>query len=286
VINALEFHVSEKSRKLEIASDKRLLVIASGNALPTGRIIFDEYDALYADEGDYVGTLLNKKLFDIVVVISASGEKHAPSIVKKALAQGAETYLMTCDKNSTAASLLSDERIIVTGSLSEPLTYNTSTYLGMVLPVTGEHPQLILDHIHDVVEPLLSDTELPKLAEFKAHYVMIPPYLHLAQPMVVTKFDELFGGRINGRVYTDETTKHAKTVVGWESELFTSIGCDNDNYGESRLHLPLTKGADYAEFISVAYYFVGRLQAVYPDWFRQSIEEYKKFQEFLFSESS
>lgn len=285
VIDALEFHANERQVKFDIDLNKKILVIASGNALPTGRIIFDEYDALYADEGDYRSTLLNKKLFDIVVVISASGEKHAPGIVEKALALGAETYLMTCDKNSTAASLLSDERIIVTGSLSEPLTYNTSTYLGMVLPVTGENPQLILDHIRDVVEPLLSDTKLPKLAKFKAHYVMISPYHHLAQPMIVTKFDELFGGRVNGRVYTDETTKHAKTVVCWRSELFTSIGCQNDNFGESRLHIPLTKNADYAEFISVAYYFVGRLQAAYPDWFRQSVEEYKKLQELLFSGS-
>lgn len=286
VINALEFHVNERSIKLEIDLDKKIFVIASGNALPTGRIIFDEYHALYADEGDYRSILLNKKLFDIVIVISASGEKHAPGIVKKALTHGIETYLITCDKNSTAASLLPDERITVIGSLSEPLTYNTSTYLGMVLPVTGENPQVILDHIHDVVEPLLNDTELLKLAEFKAHYIMIASDFHLAQPMIVAKFDELFGGRINGRVYTDEATKHAKTVVNWQSELFISIGCQNDNFGESRLHIPLTENVDYAEFISVAYYFIGRLQAAYPDWFRQSVEEYKKFQELLFLESS
>ena len=282
VIDALEFHERETATRLEIGLDKRLLVIASGNALPTGRIVFREHDASFADEGNYE-PLLKKGWFDTVVVISASGEKHAPGIVTEVLARGVDTYLMTCDESSTAASLLPRQSISVSGSLPEPLTYNTSTYLGMVFPATGESAQSILNHIQKVIAPLLNNNELAKLAEFKAHYVMLPARFHLAQSMIVTKFDELFGGRINGRVYTDETTKHAKTVVAWQSELFTSIGCGNDLFGEARLHLPLTEGAGYAELIAVGYYFVGRLQAAYPDWFRQSVEQYTKFQEGLFS---
>jgi hypothetical protein len=44
--------------------------------------------------------------------------------------------------------------------------------------------------------------------------------------MFLTKFDELFGPLMSARMFTFEQTKHAKTVVASEPELFINQGCD------------------------------------------------------------
>ncbi len=67
---------------------QRPWVVGSGNALATGRIIFDSYDAVYTDEGSYQGKLEAIQSIDGVVLLSASGGKHAPIIAKDVKATG------------------------------------------------------------------------------------------------------------------------------------------------------------------------------------------------------
>src|SRR2546423_228761 len=136
VLKALELHSSYEMPKPTFEPSKRRLVVASGNALPTGQIMFADDRAIFSDEGRYLSVLDREPEIDSAVVISASGEKHAPIIVRDMLMRKLPTSLVTCTPTSSAAALLPKERVIATRSIPEPITYNTSTYLGMVLTKT------------------------------------------------------------------------------------------------------------------------------------------------------
>ena len=170
------------------------------------------------------------------VVISASGQKDASGIVGY-LKEKVETYLLTCNGDSAAAQLLAKDHVIVTPRNPEPITYNTSTYLGMILAKTGEEVKPILAHIEGEVKPLIPSD----LAKYSAFYLLVEPEFDLVREMFLTKFDELFGPMLLGRCYTWRQTLHAKTVVELEKELFISLGYKNDLFGyeDCLVNIPL-----------------------------------------------
>jgi len=258
---------------------RKRLVIASGNALPTGRILFSGERVVFADEGQYGAVLKANPDVDASVVISASGEKHAPIMVKDLTGRKLRPYLITCSPQSAAARWLPAERVLTTRSNPEPITYNTSTYMGMILSKTRENPLEIKKHLLKAVQPRVAG-----LAKFEAFYLLLPSEFEAVAPMFVTKFDELFGGRVTGRCYTVDQTLHAKTVVPWDRELFISFGYRNHDFGLSqcRLHIPLPTKAGPAFMIAAGYYVIGNLQAQMPPWFKEHAEEYKQIQKKLF----
>ena len=277
VIRALELHASHDIPELQLDRARQRLVIASGNALPTGRVLFSEEEAIFCDEGQYTAVLDRRRDVDSTVVISASGTKHAPTAIKDLVARGFTPYLITCDSQSPAAKLLPPGRVLETRSNPEPITYNTSTYMGMILSKTRENPTRIKQHLVNTVAPLI-----PDLTRYEAYYLMTRPEFEVELPMFVTKFDELFGGRVNGRCYTTEQTLHAKTVVPWEKELFISFGCRNEDFGSERLSIPLPEEAGYVAMMATAYYVIGHIQAQKPPWFKEHAQEYAQIQKRLF----
>lgn len=288
VIDALELHSSYELPKLNLGNPKKRLVVASGNALPTGKIIFKGEEIIFADEGQYKDVLKKNSSIDGAVVISASGKKHAPIIVNDLIDKNLELFLLTCKSDSPAAKVLIDvgkeKNVFVTKSNSEPITYNTSTYLGMILAKTRENSKNILNHIKTNV-----DLNVPNnLGGYKAYYIMVPPEYDEVREMFVTKFDELFGPKVIGRCYTSEQTRHAKTVVPSDDELFISIGIQNDLVGNAnaRWNVPLPKDADYAAIIAIGYYIIGKIQSAKPPYFMDNADDFEAFQrDELFGES-
>ena len=277
VLGALELHSSSHLPELHFGTARKRLVIASGNALPTGRILFSDEDALFCDEGQYLAAIQRHPDIDSTVVISASGTKHAPIILADLMQRNFTPYLLTCAKDSPAAKMVPEDRVFVTPSVPEPITYNTSTYLGMVLAKTREDPAAIRDFLLQTVAPSIPDLRL-----YQAYYYMVSPEFETLLPMYLTKFDELFGGRLNGRCYTTEQTMHAKTVVPWDLELFVTIGTENEDYGRERLTIPVPKGFGFAAMIAIGYYTVGHIQSQNPPWFKEHAAEYKVIQNKLF----
>ena len=279
VLQALDLHSSYEIPALHLGPARRRLVVASGNALPTGRIVFAGEPATFASESLYGAELDRNPDIDRAVVISASGTKHAPIVIEDLIRRRLDPHLITCDPSSPAARLLAPDRVTATRSLPEPLTYNTSTYLGMILSKTREDPAAIKRFILDEIRPAL-----PDLARYGAFYLLLRPSFEVQREMFVTKFDELFGGRIAGRCYTTEQTLHAKTVVPWEKELFVAFGCDNEHFGTARLSLPLPETAGFGQMMAVGYYVVGRIQKAMPPWFKQQVGVYERLQRQLFAE--
>ncbi len=248
----------------------RPLVIGSGNAESTGRIIFEDKDAIFANESNFETALDRVPAIDGAVVISASGSKHAIGIAERLKERGVAAVLFTNNPDAPAASFFAPEDVRVFPKNREPYTYNTSTYMAMILAATKEDPSAILDYLEKT-----SQTNLD-LGSFTGFTFILPAHLAAIAPMLRTKFDELFGTKLGGRFFTPEEAKHAKTVVQDERELFVYVGMEELNWGGEgrRLELALPEGGGLAAALATTYHLIGQIQASHPPYFKENIVRY------------
>ncbi len=272
VLGALELFQDKKLPEIKIPKGK-LIVVGSGNALATGKIIFRNYDAVFASESDYEEKLKHFK-FSKGVVISASGGKHSPRIVKKLKSRKIKTFLITNTEDSPASKFA--DKTFVLPKQREPYTYNTSTYLSMILASEKENLESIYKHLQKV--------KVPSVKKYNAFYLILPKEFDAVREMLVTKFDELFGPTILGRVYTTEETKHAKTVTPSNKELFISFGKRNNVFGKNRLFVSLPKNCGFGGMIATAYYVIGKIQKQKEPYFKKNIVDYTKKSSKIFKE--
>jgi hypothetical protein len=270
VRGALELFAETNLPTLPAAA--RPLVIGSAGALATGRLLYRDVPAVFADESSYEPLLAAADQFDAIVLISASGGKHAGGIAERLAALSTPVYLVTTNPAAPAAATLPPAQVIVTPKNREPYTYNTSTYLGMVLARTGESASDILTHLTAAVHSALPEN----LADYDAFTFILPPAAGGVCPLVQIKFEELFMPKVIGRAYTSEEIKHAKTMVSSDTELFISLGEPNTAFGAPahRLTVPLPPAAGLAATMATAYYVVGRIQAAHPPYFKESVSDY------------
>jgi hypothetical protein len=279
VIKALELFVKKLLPKLNLGKFKRPLVVGSGNAAVTGKIIFEDSDAIFADESNYLQKLKAIKNIDIAILISSSGAKHAPIIAKELKKRKINTILLTNNQDALAKDYVN--KTLVLPKNPEPYTYNTSTYMGMILSKTKEDPKIILDFIKKQIKP-----KIPKnLKQYDSYYFIIPNEFDSTRELFMTKFDELFCSKLSGRVFTPEQTKHAKTITPSNKELFISIGYNNTLWGTKRLNFTLPKNAGPAMVMAINYYIIGHIQKQNPPYFKKNIEIYTKKVSKLFKQT-
>ncbi len=278
VLAALELFSSAKIPIIKVPY-KRPMVVGSGNAAATGKILFEKTDAVFADESTFEIKLKNIKKIDGVVLISASGSKHAPIIAKSAKRYKKHVTLITNTKDSQAHKFLDmkhkyDEYLFPKNR--EPYTYNTSTYMGPILGLTKEDPKKIMQFIKSKVDKV----KLPPFKKYKGYYLAVPEQFEGVIRLLNVKFIELFGRKISRDIETFEYIPHATTVVP-SNELFITFGHKLDKkakplISKNHLHIPLPKNADYAAMMAIGYYVIGKIQASHPAWFKQNIQGYMK----------
>jgi len=274
VLNALDLFADPKTvfPRPNLARFKRPLVVGSGNAIATGKIIFDDKDAVLADEGTFQNKLDAVADIDGVALFSASGGKHAPIIAEAVKPKGLPVVLFTSNPSSMAKDYVDETYVFP--SLPEPYTYNTSTYMGMMMASLVEDPKAeaakIRAYIKDVIDPTLAAYD-KKPGGFEAYYLLVPEQFELIRIMFATKFVELFGRRVARDVFTWEQSKHATTVVDAPSELFIAFGRENDSFGTDRLNIPLPDDCSYPAIMAIGYYVIGKIQAQKPAWFKQGV---------------
>lgn len=272
VLQALDLFIRERPQSLPFPKSKRPLIVGSGNAAVTGKILFRNKDAVFADESDYEQKLQTYPI-DHAVIISASGGKHAPIIAQNVSQQQIPSLLITCNEKAPARKYV--DKVSLSPKHPEPYTYNTSTYLGMILSATQENPKTIKKY--------LKQLQIPDLKRYSAFYIILPNEFELLREMFITKFDELFGPKVNGRVYTVDQTKHAKTIVPSEKELFIGLGVKNMTWGTHRInYVPSELG--YAKLLALGYYLIGSIQKQKPDYFKNNIFSYAKEASNLFGQ--
>lgn len=284
VLGALEMLSTHELPAIDTSRFTRPLVVGSGNAEATGRIIFADSNAVFASESSYEDKLANISDIDEVVIVSASGAKHAPIIAGKARDAGKHVTLITNTPNSDASKELHDDLTeYVFPKNREPYTYNTSTYMGMILGATKEDPQAIYEYIQQHIAGM----EFPDFSQYSKYFVIVPDEFSGITRMVQIKFIELFSRRLARDVETSEFMKHAATVTPADDELFISIGYDNQTWGDPsrRLNVPLPENAGYVAIMAVSYFVVAQIQKAQPQYFKQNIAAYCRMISQVFGEN-
>lgn len=266
VLGALELFMKNGIPQTKFPDLKKPIVVGSGNAIATARILFENTNAVFADENNYK-EVLNITGIDGAVIFSASGEKHATIISKYYISKNIDTYLITCNKDSSAAKIVGIEKTIVTDKNPEPYTYNTSTYMGWMFAKSKEDPKKIYDYIKKI-----NISQLGDLGKFNGYLLVTPNEFSGLNHLFDVKFKELFGRRVARDVETYENLKHAVTVVPYENELCIKFGVGNVNFDESRtLEIKLPKDISYAGLMAIGYYVIGKIQENKPQYFKKNI---------------
>lgn len=283
VLGALELFSVIKVPKINFKEFSRPLVIGSGNAVPTERLIFEGEIATFADLNNYQHVLEHGQgSYEDVVIVSASGKKHSVQMAHEFRKIGAPVWLFTNNPEAPAATFLDQDKVKVFPKNREPYTYNTSTYMSMLISRSAENPSAIHAHIREHIAPIIRND----FASFDAFYFILPTELYGLNEMFLTKFDELFGAKVSARVFTLEQSKHAKTVIPSDKELFISFGEDNQTYGtpEQRFHVPLPEDVGIAGMMAIGYYIIGHIQKQHPPYFKENIAAYMEKASALFGQ--
>lgn len=270
VLEALDFFTKTPPPTLDISKYSLPFVVGSGNAINTGKILFSGKAAIFADESNFRAIaaaykpVIEKGLITDAVIISASGEKDSVWELELAREMKLKTTLLTCKPNSTGAKLA--DSVYAYKSIAEPYTYNTSTYLGMVLSSTGEKAAEVKKFIKALAIPA-------GFNDYETYTFVLPDtYLNVG-PMVEIKGDELFGPHIMVRAFPQGHARHAKFVHPWEKELVITLGDENKFFGDPahRWDIALPEHASFGTVISLTYYLCGLIQKAKPDYFMQHI---------------
>jgi hypothetical protein len=268
---ALELFEKTQLPVLNVNRFRHPLILGSGNALVAAKAIFSHTQVVFVDESNYESAIFTGQA-DGAYIFSASGSKHAVTFAKALSHKDIPTVLVTNNQKSPAQIAVPAMDVLIFPKNREPYTYNASTYMGMFLAATRENPSKIKAFIESEVLP-----NIPKnIGEYEAYYLLLPELFSPITNMFVTKFDELFGSRLLGRAFTFEQSKHAKTVIKNDKELFISFGKENTTFGKSRINIPLPNDANFATMMAVGYFVIGHIQKNKPPYFKDSIGDYMK----------
>jgi hypothetical protein len=276
VLGALEFFMQNKPCQINIKKYKKPLVVGSGNANVIGKILFKNHDAVFADESNYELKLKSIKSIDSVIIISASGKKHAVVIAKTSKKYKKKVILLTNNKNALAKKFAN--KVYFCEKQREPYTYNTSTYMNFILK-DSNHAKKIYNFINKKIKKI----KLTDFKKYKKYYIIVPPEFREITRMIQIKFIELFGREIARDIESFEYVKHATTIIP-SNELFISFGINNKIYGKNRLNIPLPKNTEYAGIMAISYYIIGKIQEKYPNYFKKNILNYTKKASKLFNQ--
>ncbi|MDK1030880.1 MAG: hypothetical protein QGD94_02625 [Planctomycetia bacterium] len=272
VLDGLGYLVEQQEQdKLPRAPDlhRPTLVVGSGNAYYTGRIIYGDQSAIFADQDEYHMVYASlgsaRGLIEDVIIISASGEKDAAVEAKFFAGEGIKPILITCNPNAPAADFA--RQTLVFPSRDEPPTYNVSTYLGILLGRSGESAAEILETIQALVIP-------EDIADHDAYFMLIPNRLKAVSGLFNVKYREIFGANVYGKAASVGDADHGLFVNEAQGELVINLGVENDTWGASRLDVPLPQDVGPGLLMAAGYYVIGKTQEKKHPWFAESIMPY------------
>lgn len=273
VLKTLDFFTENVPPAFDLDKYELPFVVGSGNAYNTGTILFSHKAAVFADESNFKAIIesykpaITKGLISQAIIISASGEKDSVWELELAKSYGLETTLLTCNENSPAAKIA--DQVFAYRKIAEPYTYNTSTYLGMILSATKEDVSTIKQSIAQLQLPA-------NFASYGSYSFILPDSFGNICPMLDIKKSELFGGQLSLRAFPQGHARHAKFVVPSATELVISIGDENKYFGnkDNRWNIALPMSAGFATMLSLTYFLVGKIQAAKHPYFAENIQQY------------
>lgn len=272
VLKALEFFKKEKKVKLKLPEDKLILAVGSVNAFNTAKLLLSNQATIFADESNLKNTLqvfqklIKDKVIKKALLISASGEKDAVWEMQELKKRNIEVTLLTC--NPQASTIAMADFHYVFKKLTEPYSYNFSTYFSMLLSSHNEN-------IGEMIKYLKSLKIEKQLKNFNYFTFLLPDKWRAVADMIKVKDDELFAAKSSLRAFSYGQARHAKFIYQNKKEMVLSFG-DNDYFGflENRLELKIPTKVGPAFALALGYYIVGLIQKQKPDYFKKSLKDY------------
>lgn len=272
VLAALDLFCQKRPPRLTLKNADAYLAAGSAGAARASRLIFAGKNCFFGDESDFRSVLrtyrpfIKRRVIKEAFVVSSSGEKDSLWQIKSAQKSGLKTTLLTCNADSRGARLA--DRSLIFDKVPEPYSYNSSTYLGMILGVTKEDPGMIRRFIASLALP-------KKFKKYSFFTFILPDGFQPIAEMINTKDDELFGPYSSLRAYTFGEARHAKFICRSEKELVISLG-PNPYFGPKgnrwEIKLPLQAKAGFV--LALSYYLVGLIQGSKPPYFKKDIARY------------
>lgn len=269
VLWALDLFLDNKEIFIPNFHFNKAVIIGSGNAKNTIKIIYEWQDVIFADETNYEKAIA-RNWVDSVIIYSASWWKHAPIVAQYALSQNKKVKLITCNENSETSNILNKEDIIITPKNKEPYTYNTSTYMWWILANTKENPEWIIQYIENNISKIIPNN----FSDYNWFLFAIPDKFAGIAPLVDVKFIELFWRNISRDIKTFEELKHAITVVPCKKELCIKFWPWEIYFQWDILNISLPHDLWLAWFMAVTYYIVWKIQKQLPPYFKENIWKY------------
>jgi fructoselysine-6-P-deglycase FrlB-like protein len=272
VIETLNFFLKNPAKKISFHKSKLSLAVGSVNAKNTAKMLLANQATIYADESNLKSILkthqplIKQKIIDQAVIISASGEKDAVWEIKALKKLGLKTTLLTCNPEASTIKLADNFHIFP--KISEPYSYNFSTYLSMLLSFYQENPSQI--------KKFLENLKIPKnFKSFKYFSFILDDKYRAIAEMIKVKDDEMFAAKSSLRAFSFGQARHAKFIYQNKNEMVISFG-KNQYFGhpKNRWEIDLSKNHNYAFTLSLAYYLVGLIQEQKPDYFKRSLKDY------------
>jgi len=272
VFNALDFFKKETQVFPKNLFSGLPFVIGSGNAYNIAKALFNNQAVIFANESNFKKiikshqSLINKKIIKEALIISASGEKDSVWEIELAKKNKLKTLLFTCNKDSKAAKIA--DQVFIFKKITEPYTYNVSTYLGMILAQEKANAKDIKSFIKNLKFP-------SNFNNYKAVSFVLNDDLAPLAPMLEIKRDELFGPHLSLRAFSQGQARHAKFVIPWEKELVISLG-ENKIFGlkDNRWEIVNNKGINFSLALAICYYIIGKIQENTPPYFKKNITSY------------
>ena len=270
VLGALELFIKNGMSNVAIKEFKKPVIVGSGNAIASAKILYANKDCVFADENNYQEAI-NREGIDGVVIFSASGAKHAPIIAKAAVDKGISTQLVTCTPNSPAEAIVGKENTIVSLKNREPYTYNTSTYMGWIISITKEDPKIIYDFLIKDIANFLQNIDFSK---YNGFLLATPNEFPGVKQLFEVKFVELFGRKVARDVKTFEELKHAVTVVPSDTELAIKFGTEVIDFQNDAIEIPMPNNLGPGFLMAIGYFVIGHIQEQHPQYFKENIKSY------------
>lgn len=272
VLAALDFFSQEKQVFPKKLFTSLPFIVGSGNAYNIAKALFNDQAAIFANESDFrklsksYQSLITKKVIKEALIISASGEKDSVWEIELAKKLKLKTILFTCNKDSKAAKIA--DQVFIFKKISEPYTYNVSTYLGMIMAQEKAKAQDIASFIKNLKFP-------SNFRDYKAFAFVLSDDLAPLAPMLEIKRDELFGPHLSLRAFSQGQARHAKFVNLWEKELIISLG-ENKIFGlkNNRWEINIKKNSSFSQALALCYYIIGKIQKNNPSYFQKNIANY------------
>lgn len=270
VLGALELFIKNGMSNVTIKEFKKPVIVGSGNAIASAKILYANKDCVFADENNYQEAI-SREGIDGVVIFSASGAKHAPIIAKAAVDKGLITQLVTCTPNSPAEAIVGKENTIISLKNREPYTYNTSTYMGWIISITKEDPKIIYDFLTKDIANFLQNIDFSK---YNGFLLATPNEFPGVKQLFEVKFIELFGRKVARDVKTFEELKHAVTVVPSDTELAIKFGSNVIDFQNDAIEIPMPKNLGPGFLMAIGYFVIGHIQEQHPQYFKENIKSY------------